>query len=68
MLQGSENLVIPLVIMGALSVIGGMTALRLPETLNQPLPQTVEEAENFGKNWSIAECCQCIPKSRHNEI
>lgn len=56
-----ENLAIPLVIMGALSVIGGISALRLPETLNQSLPQTIEEAEQFGKKWSMGDCCRCVP-------
>ncbi|KAE8752452.1 hypothetical protein FOCC_FOCC000923 [Frankliniella occidentalis] len=59
---GRENLVLPLVIMGAISVLGGLTGLRLPETLHHSLPQTVEEGEEFGKDWSMADCVQCIPK------
>ncbi|XP_034231306.1 carcinine transporter [Thrips palmi] len=59
---GRENLVLPLVIMGSISVVGGVTALRLPETLHHSLPQTVEEGEEFGKDWSMADCIQCIPK------
>jgi len=62
MFQGRENLVLPLVIMGTISVVGGVTALRLPETLHHSLPQTVEEGEEFGKDWSMADCIQCIPK------
>lgn len=53
---------LPLVIMGAISVIGGLAGLRLPETLHHSLPQTVEEGEEFGKDWSMADCIQCIPK------
>ncbi|XP_063529881.1 carcinine transporter [Cydia strobilella] len=56
---GSSNLVLPLVVMGALSVVGGLTALRLPETLNTPLPQTAEEGEEFGKDWSYNDCMVC---------
>lgn len=48
--------------MGILSVIGGISGLRLPETLHHKLPQTVEEGEEFGKNWSMADCLNCIPK------
>lgn len=48
--------------MGTISVVGGVTALRLPETLHHSLPQTVEEGEEFGKDWSMADCIQCIPK------
>lgn len=50
---------LPLVVMGALSVVGGLTALRLPETLNSPLPQTAEEGEAFGKDWTYNDCLVC---------
>ncbi|XP_054289222.1 carcinine transporter-like [Macrosteles quadrilineatus] len=58
---GSEHLVLPLVIMGAVSVVGGITSLRLPETLHHRLPQTVEEGEEFGKDWTLTDCLRCIP-------
>lgn len=58
---GKENLKLPLVIMGFLAVMGGLTGLRLPETLNSRLPQTVEEGEEFGKDWSMNDCFQCAP-------
>ncbi|XP_025072901.1 carcinine transporter isoform X2 [Pogonomyrmex barbatus] len=58
---GKENLVLPLVILGVISVIGGLSGLRLPETLHHRLPQTVEEGELFGKNWSCADCIRCVP-------
>lgn len=56
---GKENLILPLVIMGCLSVLGGFTGLRLPETLNKKLPVTLEEGEIFGKDWTIADCMKC---------
>ncbi|PZC82436.1 hypothetical protein B5X24_HaOG210477 [Helicoverpa armigera] len=56
---GSSNLVLPLVVMGAVSVVGGLSALRLPETLHTSLPQTAEEGEEFGKDWSYADCMNC---------
>ncbi|CAH2066908.1 unnamed protein product, partial [Iphiclides podalirius] len=56
---GSSNLVLPLVVMGAVSVVGGLTALRLPETLHCSLPQTAEEGEEFGKDWTYADCFKC---------
>lgn len=59
--QGKENLVLPLVILGAISVIGGLSGLRLPETLHHRLPQTVEEGELFGKDWTCADCVRCVP-------
>ncbi|KAF7996562.1 hypothetical protein HCN44_002208 [Aphidius gifuensis] len=58
---GRENLVLPLVILGAVSVIGGLSGLRLPETLHHRLPQTVEEGELFGKDWKYTDCLRCIP-------
>lgn len=59
--QGKENLVLPLVILGCVSVIGGLSGLRLPETLHHRLPQTVEEGELFGKDWTCADCFRCVP-------
>jgi hypothetical protein len=58
---GKENLRLPLVIMGGVVIAGGFTGLRLPETLHHRLPQTLEEGEEFGKNWSMDDCMRCIP-------
>ena len=55
-------LVLPLIIMGIMSVIGGIAAFRLPETLQQKLPNTVEEGEEFGKKFSWTDCCTCVPE------
>lgn len=52
---------LPLVILGVVSVIGGLSGLRLPETLHHRLPQTVEEGELFGKDWTCADCMRCVP-------
>ena len=48
---GKDNLVVPLIVMGVTSILGGGFALLLPETLDKPLLQTVAEAEEFGKGW-----------------
>jgi hypothetical protein len=47
--------------MGCISAIGGFTGLRLPETLHHRLPQTLEEGEEFGKDWTFDDCFKCIP-------
>lgn len=39
---------LPMVIFGVLTLIGGINARMLPETLNKELPETLEQAENFG--------------------
>lgn len=54
-LQGSDIMVLPLIIMGALLVAGGIASLLLPETLNQHLPQTLEDGEKMGLDTDF--CC-----------
>ncbi|XP_067132180.1 uncharacterized protein [Centruroides vittatus] len=46
---------LPVIILGVLSVSGGICTLFLPETLNENLPETLEEGEQFGKD---AKVCQ----------
>ncbi|KAF9809521.1 hypothetical protein SFRURICE_020818 [Spodoptera frugiperda] len=59
--------VLPLVVMGAVSVVGGLSALRLPETLHTSLPQTAEEGEEFGKDWTYADCLACGDQRKMND-
>jgi len=39
------------VIFGTFGIISGALVFRLPETMNQPLPTTVVEAENLGSRF-----------------
>lgn len=50
--------------MGCVSVAGGFTGLRLPETLHHRLPQTLEEGELFGQDWTFDDCFRCIPTKK----
>lgn len=50
--------VLPLIIMGALSVLGAIASIFLPETLNIHLPQTLEEGEMLKADFEIFSCCK----------
>ena len=53
----------PMVVMGIVAVIAGALALKLPETVGNKLPETMDEAINIGKD-SKRGICKCIcPKS-----
>ncbi|XP_014681515.1 PREDICTED: organic cation transporter protein-like [Priapulus caudatus] len=57
---------IPLVIFGVMSILGGVVVLYLPETLNESLPETSIEANNFGKDqkcWSFS-----VKRYRKSEV
>ncbi|XP_045029246.1 carcinine transporter isoform X3 [Daphnia magna] len=65
---GKQWLVLPIVTMGAFSVAGGIVTLKLPETLGAKLPQTLEEGEDFGKDFkgwahTIQQISRILPKS-----
>nr|CAH7749257.1 unnamed protein product [Callosobruchus chinensis] len=65
---GSEMLILPLIIMGSISIIGGLAGLRLPETLHHRLPNTIEEGEEFGKDFTMADCFRCIPLKPESSV
>ncbi|XP_074042799.1 organic cation transporter protein isoform X2 [Leptinotarsa decemlineata] len=52
---------LPLLILGVLGVLSGLLALFLPETLDQELPQTLQDGENFGLGQKIWDF-PCIKK------
>merc|ERR1719323_2857857 len=47
---GRLNAGIPTVIFGVASIVAGLLALLLPETLNKELPETVADVENWNKS------------------
>ncbi|XP_059154043.1 organic cation transporter protein-like isoform X4 [Physella acuta] len=46
---GDLAVILPLLIFGSLSLAAGLCALILPETANRQLPDTVQDAKNFGR-------------------
>lgn len=48
-MQANVTAWLPGVVFGAVSIFGCLLALPLPETRNRPLPQTVEDIENWSK-------------------
>lgn len=42
----------PLIIFGICPLIGAVLALALPETADRPLPDTVEDAENWDRRYN----------------
>ena len=39
---------LPFIIYGVTSLVAGLSSLVFPETLNQQLPETLEDVENLG--------------------
>lgn len=52
-------MVLPLLIMGALLTLGGFVSLLLPETIGQPLPQSIDDGEMV----PIQKFCNCLSAS-----
>lgn len=48
LLQANISTDLPLLILGILGIVGGVLTLFLPETLDEDLPQTLQDGEQFG--------------------
>lgn len=63
---------IPAMIFAIISIISGLLVMFLPETLNKPLPQTLQEGETFGLGDTMfASLCSKkrteVPKTKQKE-
>eukprot|EP00099_Drosophila_melanogaster_P022908 NP_650528.1 uncharacterized protein Dmel_CG6126 [Drosophila melanogaster] len=58
---------IPAVLFGVVALISGFWVMFLPETMNQPMPESIEDGENFGKGdtW-FSQCAG--RKKRQNSV
>ena len=48
---------IPAVTFGVITILSGTWVLFLPETNNQPMPETIEDGESFGKGDTCFAAC-----------
>jgi len=48
---------LPFILIGGCGIIAGISALALPETTGEKLPDTVEESLQIGKNYKLTPCC-----------
>ncbi|KAG7211595.1 hypothetical protein KM043_010851 [Ampulex compressa] len=48
MLLDSLNPKVPAILFGFVALVSGFLSLYLPETVNQPMPESIEDGENFG--------------------
>ncbi|GIY15363.1 hypothetical protein CDAR_13391 [Caerostris darwini] len=55
---------LPFVLIGLTSFLTGILASFLPETLNENLPQTMTDAEAFGKNQKYFSWTKKTQKSK----
>ncbi|GFO13865.1 hypothetical protein PoB_004037000 [Plakobranchus ocellatus] len=53
--DGDLGIALPLIIFGSLDIVAGLLVLFLPETRNTVLPDTVEDAKNFGKQQQTSK-------------
>ena len=57
--QAKVQVQLPLLIFGAISSLGAVVTLFLPETCNENLPNTIEDANQFGSEQSFGHCVVC---------
>lgn len=55
---------IPAVTFGLIALISGFLCFFLPETMNQPMPQTLADGENFGVGDTIFSSCMGNKKNK----
>ncbi|KAM3958955.1 LOW QUALITY PROTEIN: organic cation transporter protein [Aphomia sociella] len=66
-LLDSFNPKIPAVIFGIVALVSGFLCFFLPETMNQPMPQTLADGENFGKGDTCFASCMGKKRRTYSE-
>jgi len=59
---------LPLLIFGGLSLLGSVVTLFLPETCNENLPNTIEDANEFGKDQGFGYCILCSKDTKNQTV
>lgn len=68
MLLDSFNPKVPATVFGCIALLSGFLSLYLPETVNQPMPETLEDGENFGKGDTCFSACFNRRRVRDYEV
>ncbi|CAH1373473.1 hypothetical protein MTP99_014862 [Tenebrio molitor] len=59
---------LPSIIFAVIAMISGFLTLFLPETLNKPMPQSIQDGENFGKGDTFFTTCCKKDKDEVEEV
>ncbi|XP_014262339.1 carcinine transporter [Cimex lectularius] len=57
---------LPLFVLGAVGIFGGLLSMYLPETMDKELPQTLKDGEEFGKGQTMWDM-PCVSKHKEPE-
>lgn len=58
-LQAKFQVSLPLLVFGGISFLGALATMFLPETCNENLPSTIEDANEFGSHQGFGYCIMC---------
>ncbi|XP_071941426.1 organic cation transporter protein-like [Antedon mediterranea] len=67
MYSGKSVSWVPMVLFAVLSAIAGLIMLLLPETLNRPLPESIEDGENIRNTPLVTSAYSIAPNEDDNE-
>ncbi|XP_041354562.1 organic cation transporter protein-like isoform X1 [Gigantopelta aegis] len=66
--EGKFATALPLLVFGSAAVIAGVLSLWLPETLNRSIPDSIEDAKNFGQNAEAKKSSVDLPEKHNKQL